>query len=64
MLYTLLKFLPEKEHFLTPSDIAKKLKKDRYKVSGYLEAMADDGEIDVKKMGNAKLYFLKAKANK
>lgn len=43
------------------ADIAKKLKKDKAKVSEYLEAMVDYGELDVKRVGNSKLYFLNQK---
>ncbi len=53
--------LLKKEHFLTHSDIAKKLRKDKAKISGYLEAMADYGELVVKKAGNSKVYFLNDK---
>jgi len=64
MLQSVIKSLLEKEHFLSHSDIAKKLKKDKSKVSGYLEAMADYGDLEVKRAGNSKLYFLKTKINK
>ena len=50
-----------KESLLTPADIAKKLKKDKARVSGYLEAMADYGKVSVKKVGNGKVYFLNEK---
>jgi len=56
-----IKSLFVKEPFLTHSDIAKKLKKDKAKVSGYLEAMVDYGELEVKRAGNSKLYFLNKK---
>jgi DNA-binding IclR family transcriptional regulator len=49
----------EKAPFLTHKDIAKKLKKDKAKVSGYLEAMVDYGDLSVKRLGNSKAYFLK-----
>ena len=61
MLQAAIKSLLEKEPFLTQSDISKKLKKDKAKVSGYLEAMADFGVVSVKKAGNSKLYFLNPK---
>ncbi len=64
MLRDAIKSLLEKEPFLTRADISKKLKKDKAKVSGYLEAMADFGVVSVKKAGNSKLYFLKTKANR
>ena len=50
--------LLEKESFLTHTDIAKKLKQDKARISGYLEAMVDFGELSVKKVGNSKAYFL------
>ena len=50
--------LLEKESLLTPGDIAKKLKKDKARVSGYLESMVDYGKVSVKKVGNGKVYFL------
>jgi len=53
-----IRFLLEKESLLTPADIAKKLKKDKARVSGYLEAMVDYGKVSVKKVGNGKVYFL------
>ena len=53
--------LLEKESLLTPADIAKKLKKDKARVSGYLEAMVDYGKVSVKKVGNGKVYFLNEK---
>lgn len=56
-----IRFLLEKESLLTPADIAKKLKKDKVRVSGYLEAMADYGKVSVKKVGNGKVYFLNEK---
>jgi len=53
--------LLEKESLLTPPEIAKKLKRDKAKISGYLEAMADYRKISVKKVGNGKVYFLNEK---
>jgi DNA-binding IclR family transcriptional regulator len=53
--------LLEKESLLTPPEIAKKLKRDKAKVSGYLEAMVDHGDLGVKKAGNSKVYFLNEK---
>ena len=50
--------LLEQESFLTHSDIAKILKKDKARISGYLEAMVDFGELSSKKVGNSKVYFL------
>lgn len=53
-----IRFLLENESLLTPAEIAKKLDKDKARVSGYLEAMVDYGELEVKKAGNSKIYFL------
>lgn len=53
-----IRLLLEKESLLTPADIAKRLKKDKVRVSGYLEAMVDYGKVSVKKVGNGKVYFL------
>lgn len=50
--------LLKKEAFLPHADIVKQLKKDKARVSGYLEAMVDFGELSVKKAGNSKVYFL------
>lgn len=44
--------LLHKESLLTPAEIAKKLEKDKARISGYLEAMADYGKVSVKKVGN------------
>jgi len=61
MLQTSIKSLLEKEAFLTHSDIAKKLNRDKAKISGYLDAMVDYGEIEIKRAGNSKLYYLNKK---
>jgi len=53
-----IRLLLENESLLTPAEIAKKLDKDKVRVSGYLEAMADYGKVSVKKVGNGKVYFL------
>jgi len=53
-----IRFLLEEESLLTPPEIAKKLKRDKAKISGYLEAMVDYGDLEVKKAGNSKIYFL------
>jgi predicted transcriptional regulator len=53
-----IRLLLEKESLLTPADIAKRLKRDKVWVSGYLEAMVDCGKVSVKKVGNGKVYFL------
>lgn len=58
MLRTKIKSLIENNQFLTYTDIAKKLKKDKAKISGYLEAMVDFGDLQVKKAGNSKIYFI------
>lgn len=58
-----IRLLLEKEPLLTPPEIAKKLKRDKAKISGYLEAMVDCGKLSVKKVGNGKVYFLNEKGN-
>lgn len=57
-LHRTIKSLLEDNSFLTHVDIAKKLKKDKAKISGYLQAMADYGEISMKRVGNSKVYFI------
>jgi len=58
MLRTTIKSLFEKDQFLTNSELSQKLKKDKARVSGYLEAMVDYDDLSVKKAGNSKVYFL------
>gem|GEM_PF-3019329 len=58
ILLILVKSLLKKDTFLTHVDIAKKLKRDKAIVSGYLDAMVDYGDICVRKVGNTKAYFL------
>ena len=58
MLRITIKSLFEKDQFLTNSELSQKLKKDKARVSGYLEAMVDYGDLSVKKAGNSKVYFL------
>lgn len=43
--------------FLTQNEISKLVDIDKAKLSGYLEAMADYGDLIIKKAGNSKLYF-------
>jgi hypothetical protein len=54
-----IKLLLKKNRFLTHAAISKKLKKDKAKVSGYLQAMVDYGDIAMQRIGNSKAYFLK-----
>ena len=58
MLRTAIKSLLEKHQFLTYPQVAKQVKKDKAKISGYLEAMVDYGDLEVRKAGNSKIYFL------
>ncbi len=58
MLRIAIKSLLENNQFLTYPDIAKKVKKDKAKISGYLEAMVDYGDLEVQKAGSSKIYFL------
>ena len=58
MLRTLIKSFFEKGNFLTHNDISKLVEMDKAKLSGYLEAMVDYGDLSIKKVGNSKVYFL------
>jgi predicted transcriptional regulator len=49
------------ESLMTHAEIAKKLGKDKSKISGYLQAMVDYDDLGMKRVGNAKVYFLKSK---
>ena len=64
MLRKPIKFLLERNSFLTHVDIAKKLKKDKARISGYLDAMVDYGDLSVKNVGNSKVYFLNKEGRK
>jgi len=64
MLLKPIKSLLERNSFLTHVDIAKKLKKDKARISGYLDAMVDYGDLSVKKVGNSKVYFLNKEEKK
>ena len=60
MLKTSIKTLLKKHQFLTQSDIAKNIKTiDKVRLSGFLKAMVEYGDIDVKQAGNSKVYYLK-----
>lgn len=54
----------KKERFLTTSKVKNVLKKDKSLISGYLQAMADYGDLELHKEGNLDLYFLKNKGDK
>jgi len=58
------KSLLKNKSFLPQSDIAVKLKIDKVRLSGYLEAMVDYGDLSVKKVGNSKVYYLERKEGK
>jgi len=64
MLLLIVKSLLEKTPFLIHMDIAKELGKDKAKVSGYLEAMVDYGDLSVKRVGNSKVYFIDKRSKK
>jgi len=49
--------LLQEETPLTHTEIVKKFAEDKAKVSGYLEAMVDRGEISMKKVGKGRVYF-------
>jgi DNA-binding IclR family transcriptional regulator len=51
----------ERDSLMTHAEIAKKLRVDKSKISGYLQAMVDYGDLGMKRVGNAKVYFLKGK---
>lgn len=48
----------KENRLLTPADIAEKLKKDKVRISGFLDAMVEYGDLSVKKAGNSKVFFL------
>lgn len=58
MLTESIKSLLKDSPFLTQSDISKKIKADKVRISGFLEAMVEYGDLSVKKLGNSKVYFL------
>lgn len=64
MLLKSIQFLLKKEPFLTHSEIATKLKKDKARISGYLEALVDLEHVQVKKAGNSKAYYMGNKRGK
>lgn len=51
-------------HSLTHVEIASKLEQDKSKISGYLHAMVDYGDIEMKKAGNSKIYYMPGKKTK
>ena len=63
MLHKSIKSLLKGTPFLTQTDIAKKVKIDKVRISGFLEAMVEYGDLSVKKLGNSKVYFLNERAN-
>jgi Fic family protein len=54
----------EKETSLSQKDIYKLVDVDKAKLSGYLEAMADYGDLSLKKFGNSYVYSRKARRKK
>lgn len=61
MLHKSIKSLLKKTPFLTQSDISKKVKVDKVRLSGFLEAMVEYGDLSVQKLGNSKVYSLNKK---
>ena len=62
MLNTSIKSLLKKHQFLTQSDIAKKITSiDKVRLSGFLMAMVEYGDLRVKQAGNSKVYYLNEK---
>ena len=51
----------KQDSIMTHAEIAKKLSQDKSLISGYLQAMVDYGDLGMKRVGNAKVYFLKGK---
>jgi hypothetical protein len=45
-------------------DISKVIDMDKSKLSGYLEAMVDYGDLSFKKIGPSNVYSLKSRRNK
>ena len=64
MLHESIKSLLKKSPFLTQSDIYKKVKIDKVRISGYLQALVDLGHINFKQTGNSKVYYLDNKRGK
>lgn len=58
MLHKSIKSLLKKAPFLTQSDISKNIKVDKVRLSGFLEAMVEYGDLSVKRLGNSKVYSL------
>jgi hypothetical protein len=54
----IISFFKKKKGFLKHDDISKLVKMDKAKLSGYLDAMVDYGDLSVEKAGNTKLFFL------
>ena len=61
MLSESIKSLLKDSPFLTQSDISKKIKADKVRISGFLEAMVEYGDLSVQKLGNSKVYSLNKK---
>lgn len=55
----LISSLFKKEAALSQKDISRLVDMDKAKLSGYLEAMVDYGDLKIKKMGTSKVYSLK-----
>jgi Mn-dependent DtxR family transcriptional regulator len=60
----LIKSLFKKGNPLSQKDISKSIDMDKSKLSGYLQAMADYGDLSLKKYGNSYVYSRKARRKK
>jgi hypothetical protein len=60
----LIKSLFNKGNPLSLKDISKLIDMDKSKLSGYLGAMVDYGDLSITKFGNSNVYSLKNRKNK
>ena len=59
-----IKSLFKKGNFLPQKEISKLIDMDKSKLSGYLEAMVDYGDLSIRKFGNSNVYSLKDRRKK
>jgi DNA-binding transcriptional ArsR family regulator len=52
------------KEILSISELSRRLNVKRYILAGYLEALREQGKVDVFKVGKAKVYVAKEKAKK
>ncbi|MHB8069915.1 MAG: DUF7343 domain-containing protein [Desulfobaccales bacterium] len=58
------KSLFKREEPLRQKDISKLIDMDKSKLSGYLQAMVDYGDLSIRKYGNSNVYSLKDREKK